>query len=56
MKNGPKMDRSCTDWWMCLLFTIFFFGMFATAAYGYKNGDPMKLLTPFDSSGTLTVF
>ena len=45
------MDRKCTDWWMCVLFTIFFCGMFATAAYGYKNGDPYNLITPFDSDG-----
>ena len=25
--------------------------MFATAAYGYAKGDPVKLLTPFDSMG-----
>jgi hypothetical protein len=25
--------------------------MFATAAYGYKFGDPTKLITPFDSDG-----
>jgi hypothetical protein len=28
--------------------------MFATAAYGYKNGDPSKLITPFDSSGKIS--
>jgi hypothetical protein len=36
---------------MCIIFFIFFCGMFATAAYGYKNGDPMKMITPFDSDG-----
>lgn len=45
------MDRSCTDVFMCIIFTVFFCGMFATAAYGYKYGDPTKLITPFDSSG-----
>jgi len=25
--------------------------MFATVAYGYAKGDPVKLLTPFDSRG-----
>jgi hypothetical protein len=39
---------------MCLIFFIFFGGMFATAAYGYKNGDPSKLITPFDSSGKIS--
>ena len=45
------MDRSCTDAWMCIIFTVFFIGMFATAGYGYANGDPSKLVTPFDSDG-----
>jgi hypothetical protein len=25
--------------------------MFATAAYGYAYGDPMKVITPFDYDG-----
>lgn len=45
------MERSCTDLLMCLIFFLFFCGMFATAAYGYSQGDPMRLITPFDSSG-----
>jgi hypothetical protein len=45
------MERSCTDVLMCLIFVVFFCGMFATAAYGYKNGDPTKLIQPYDSSG-----
>ena len=45
------MNRSCTDVFICLVFTLFFFGMFATAAYGYKYGDPTKLITPFDVDG-----
>jgi hypothetical protein len=36
---------------MCFIFTLFFCGMFATAAYGYAKGDPEKLITPFDSDG-----
>jgi len=46
------MNRGCTDVLICLLFTLFFCGMFATAAYGYAYGDPSKLLTPFDYDGT----
>jgi len=45
------MDRSCTDVFMCLIFFVFFCGMFATAAYGYYKGDPTKLINPYDSSG-----
>jgi choline transporter-like protein 2/4/5 len=46
------MDRHCTDVIMCLIFTFFFCGMFATAAYGYAKGDPSRLITPFDSDGS----
>lgn len=45
------MERSCTDVWMCIIFFLFFVGMFATAIYGYIHGDPSKLITPFDSDG-----
>jgi len=45
------MDRSCTDVFMCLIFFVFFCGMFATAAYGYYKGDPTRLINPYDSSG-----
>lgn len=37
---------------MCIIFCVFFLGMFATAAYGYAKGNPLKLLTPYDSRGT----
>jgi len=45
------MERSCTDVLMCLIFFVFFLGMFATAGYGYSQGNPMRLITPFDSAG-----
>ena len=45
------MNRRCTDWWMCFIFSIFFCGMFATAAYGYHNGDPYNLIRPIDADG-----
>ena len=51
MKNGIVMERQCTDKLMCIIFVIFFGGMFATAAYGYKFGNPSRLITPFDSDG-----
>lgn len=38
---------------MCAIFSVFFCGMFATAAYGYAKGDPTKLITPFDYDGKL---
>jgi hypothetical protein len=45
------MERRCTDKFMCLVFFIFFCGMFAVAAYGFAKGSPTKLVTPFDSDG-----
>jgi hypothetical protein len=45
------MERKCTDMLVCLIFVVFFCGMFATAAYGYAKGDPAKLITPFDTYG-----
>lgn len=45
------MERKCTDMLICLIFFVFFLGMFATAAYGYHFGDPQKLLMAFDSDG-----
>ena len=51
MKNGPVMNRSCTDVICCLLFLAFLVGMGGVGAYGYINGDPMLLLTAWDSDG-----
>lgn len=45
------MERRCTDVLICIVFFVFFCGMFATAAYGYAKGDPGKLIMPFDSDG-----
>jgi hypothetical protein len=51
MEHGIVMERRCTDVLICLVFTVFFCGMFATAAYGYAKGDPTKLIMPFDTDG-----
>ncbi len=51
LKQGLVYDRKCTDVIMCIIFALFFCGMFATAAYGYANGNPQNLIVPFDSSG-----
>lgn len=34
---------------MCILFVVFVGGMFAASAYGFKNGDPMKMAIGWDS-------
>ncbi len=51
LKKGIVMDRRCTDKFMCLVFFVFFCGLFAVAAYGFAKGDPKRLVTPFDSDG-----
>ena len=45
------MNRKCTDVLVCIIFFIFFCGMFATAAYGYAFGAPSRIITPLDSDG-----
>jgi len=34
---------------MCIIFLMFIAGMFIAAAYGFKNGDPRKLIIGWDS-------
>lgn len=50
-QNGPVMKRKCTDWWCCPVFVAFVVGMIVIAIYGFTNGDPAALATPFDSEG-----
>mmetsp|Transcript_23391 Transcript_23391/g.23014 ORF Transcript_23391/g.23014 Transcript_23391/m.23014 type:complete len:192 (-) Transcript_23391:1345-1920(-) len=47
-RNGPVMNRKCTDCICCLLFIMFIIGMGGTAAYGFLYGDPYLLLTTWD--------
>jgi len=47
------MKRSCTDIACCCLFIAFIVGMAGTAAYGFANGDPLLLLTGWDSDGKI---
>jgi hypothetical protein len=49
-KNGPIDKRSCTDWPCCIIFLAFIAAFFAAGAYGYKEGDPNKLLIGWDSN------
>jgi hypothetical protein len=50
-EKGIKWDRSCTDILCCLIFTAFIVVMIGLSGYALNNGDPMKILTPFDSVG-----
>jgi len=45
------MDRICTDVIFCALFCIFCVGMVGISAYALAMGEPMAVLTPFDSDG-----
>lgn len=49
LTKGPISDRSITDCPMCVIFLIFIVGMFVAAAYGFKNGDPRKLVIGWDA-------
>jgi len=51
MKNGPLENRSCTDILCCLIFIVFLVAMGACVAYGYSNGDPLKLGYAYDAEG-----
>lgn len=51
MKGGMKEDRSCTDIICCLIFLAFIVAMVACSGYAIANGDPERILTPFDSDG-----
>ncbi len=52
LASGIVVERQRRDIIFFLVFVLFICGMFATAAYGYAKGNPVKLLTPFDSKGT----
>ena len=51
LKNGPIMNRGCTDVLCCLFFLAFMGGMGAVHFYGVQNGDPYLLLTTWDYDG-----
>eukprot|EP00118_Oscarella_pearsei_P012112 m.86189 g.86189 ORF g.86189 m.86189 type:complete len:745 (+) comp36494_c0_seq7:311-2545(+) len=51
--KGPLERRCCTDILMLIIFIAFWVGMFYVAIYGYRNGDPKRLLYPTDSGGNL---
>ena len=49
--NGPISKRSITDCLCCLIFIAGIVGFVGASAYGWFNGDPKKLLIPWDSDG-----
>ena len=44
-------ERTCTDLICCLIFVVFIASMVAITGYGMSQGDPYKIITPFDSVG-----
>ena len=46
-----NMDRSCTDILCCFVFLAFLVIMFGLGFYGISKGDPLNILTPFDTAG-----
>lgn len=50
--NGTmKEERNCTDPCCCIVFIAFIVAMVALSVYAIANGDPERILTPFDSDG-----
>ena len=44
-------ERSCTDMICCVVFLLFIACMGGVSVYAFQEGDPWKILTPFDSDG-----
>ncbi|KAK3788204.1 hypothetical protein RRG08_041210 [Elysia crispata] len=51
--KGPRLKRSCTDVFCCLLFIIFIAGLVVVAYFAFLYGDPKLLIYPEDSDGNL---
>lgn len=50
--KGIKMEgRHCTDIMCCLVFFVFFLGMAGISGLAISKGDPLKIMTPYDSDG-----
>lgn len=45
------MNRSCTDTICCILFVFFIATMVGITGYSIKNGNPLAMITPFNSAG-----
>ena len=52
-RTPTEKNRRCTDLLCCILFLAFIVGMFASAIYGYVNGNPGKLIAPIDGDGKI---
>ena len=50
-EKGMVWERSCTDIFCCLIFIAFLVSMIGITGYAVAEGDPMDIITPFDSVG-----
>lgn len=53
LKNGPLINRRCTDTLFLVLFIMSIGAYGWTCDYAYKNGKPRQLFTPVDGDGRL---
>lgn len=52
MTGGINMDnRKCTDVIMCIVFVVFIGLLGYITNFSLAEGDPIKIITPFDSQG-----
>ena len=51
LKEGPRIERGCTDIFMLLLFIASWVGFIYVASVGFKNGNPEQLVIPYDCLG-----
>ena len=42
-----------TDIFCCIVFVLYILLMLAIGAYALKEGDPFRIITPFDSDGNI---
>jgi len=49
--KGPVDERKFTDCLFCLFFVMFWLFLIVISVMGFKNGDPVRLASPFDHSG-----
>ena len=50
-EGGLQWERSCTDSICCIIYTIFLVTVVGLAVYGMQEGEPRRILPPFDSVG-----
>ena len=46
-----EWDRSCTDIICCIVFLVFLVAMLGVSGFAIANGDPVNIISPYDSVG-----